>query len=485
MKKKQKIGVIIIVLCLLLVETLHTEIKKTINTEEIETIYIQEGFASIKEVPFKIKRITDGNKGTNIIEVIPHPTGKKIDIKAISAGVTNLIITGEKSQQKEYIVVVYSNTSAMNKETLKNLLSKIEGIKIDISENGIIVHGKVFNYRDYEYVTKLLENMPDALNYVQLSPEFYRITKMEIKKELKKIGIQNIRIKCIKDSFILEGTTDDISKQAKAERIASMYYPKISNEIIVKHPPAKLIETQLSVLEILKDSSNNSNFNYNLKVDTSADIKISSETGSKPFYFGNIGLLMDKIFPEHNNFGEVLKGKSFFQHNFYTYSGENETFSDILKIPVYKSDDNGRWLEKYEEVGFDINFKPYLNSKNLINVILELRISSPVSKDTHNNYIIKSTGTKKKVILINGQTQLIDEFVIQNINTLDSERPPDSESAIIQYNNAKHSEKKTSTHLIFMNCTIRKKVDMPSISDHLIKKDLKRLKNEHSLKKKK
>jgi len=74
----------------------------------------------------------------------------------------------------------------MNKETLKNLLSKIEGIKIDVSENGIIVHGKVFNYRDYEYVTKLLENMPDVLNYVQLSPEFYRITKMEIKKELKK-----------------------------------------------------------------------------------------------------------------------------------------------------------------------------------------------------------------------------------------------------------------------------------------------------------
>ncbi|MEA3348268.1 MAG: pilus assembly protein N-terminal domain-containing protein, partial [Pseudomonadota bacterium] len=438
-----------LIACLLFIATALLFISQAAS---VEVISLVAGNSKMIKVGFPVTRLATGD--VDICSVVKSKTGEFL-LNGKSAGTTNIIIWGKNGRKREFAVrVLRANTNA-NMGDLKKLLADIEGVQVKIFGQQIIVEGEVFSHKSLERINRILTGMPEVVNLVQMSP----IMKKMIAEEIcKAVAIEGIKVKTVRNQFILEGSVLSEADIKRAEKIALAYTPNIINALAVRasgnaHYQPRLIEISLNVMELEKKIMKDVGVHWNPSIGLGGGGAYSgSKGGGSPGLMGSLVGTISNLFPKMRKVQEDGNGRSLIQQALVTKEGEKADFFAGTEIPIQVAQEGGIMSLEYKEIGVTFKIQPFIDSTGNIDTIINIESSSITGEGAGGAPIIKSAKLSTSINVKNGVSIALGGLIGQHELHLISSDPTvgGGGNATFQANKGTRKSRDSTEAIIFV-----------------------------------
>ncbi len=352
------------------------------------------------EIKGRVKHISISND--KVANANVSQDGSSLLVTALTAGTSEIRIQRIDETDVIYNLTVRADLSELCAQ-ISTLLKDVEGIKVQVVGDRIVLDGNVVTKSDYDRVQAIVENYSGSiLNLTKLDrTELNRFVAEAIEKD---IGLSTVRVKVTGDTATLDGMVFDPQDAAMAMEKAKDRCPKVISLLKLEEV---MIETDAYFIMIETEDESSTGFNILKTLSLSASA--SAESGGAMTYSVS-GSLMAKI----NALEGKGKAKCLYKAHLSAKSGASarfvsggETFFSVTGTT------GGGSLEKVEH-GVILTVKPILRGQNRIMNEVSLIVSMPTAKNRGTFSVDKfetSSTTMCKVgesILISGLSQSLE-----------------------------------------------------------------------------
>ena len=352
------------------------------------------------EIKGRIKHISISNDKVANANVASD--GASVLVTALTPGTSEIRIQRIDDTDLIYNLTVRADLSELCSE-IAALLKDVEGVKVQVVGDRVVLDGNVVTMSDYDRVQKIVEAYSGAiLNLTKLDrTELNRFVAEAIEKD---IGLSTIRVKVSGDTATLEGMIFDPADAAMAMEKAKDRCPKVISLLKLEEV---MIETDVYFIMIESTDESSTGFNILKTLSLEATASAGSDAGAT---YSVSGSLMAKI----NALAGQGKAKFLARPHLSTKSGATARFHSGGEVFFSVSGATGGGsLEKVEH-GIILTVKPVLRGQNRIMNEVSLTVSVPTAKTqgtfSLDKYETSSTAMCKvgESILISGLSQSLE-----------------------------------------------------------------------------
>ncbi len=164
-----------------------------------------------------LQRVAIGDPGVVDVQAIGSD---QLIITAKKHGRTTLILWLTNGNRVSYTVRVSQLDPQGVVKDVALLLKDIEGIKIKVADQYIILDGEVYRAIDYIRIQKVMTIFPIVRSLVIVSPEAKKGIVLELERMFKENSLKDVRPSVIGDMIFIEGFVSDERDKIKALSIA-------------------------------------------------------------------------------------------------------------------------------------------------------------------------------------------------------------------------------------------------------------------------
>jgi pilus assembly protein CpaC len=477
--KKLLILLSVIALCASSLQDAQARSRRKPVKTEFMNLYV--GLSEDKKFPNLPDRpIYKGNykKFLKLSHSIPTRT---LRFDPVKPGTATLTVHDGKSKNikvREIVITIRQGKLSKVASEIQNLLKEIEGIKVKILNDKVVVDGQVLLPSDFNRIIAVISQYGDqASSIVSLSP-------IASKKfaELIERDINNPEIHCraVNNKFILEGVARDENEKARAEIIAKTYVPDIVNQdavqagklkeiqslkvinlLSLKPSPAprakKIIQLVVHYVELKKGYERGFRFQWTPGI--SDGTKINFATGSREpggvvsSITGTVSNLLPKLnWAKQHGHARVLKSSSIIVQD-----GKKGVLSAETRIPYLVMGDKGQQQTNFEGVGISTSIQPTTVSARSDSIQLDIKFKiKALLGMTSKGPVTSSNIINTYVVVRNGMSAAIGGLVSNSSGTDYNKLNPDNVSnPLISLLSSKSFRRNQSQFVVFITPIIK------------------------------
>lgn len=323
------------------------------------------------DVPGGVKKISVANPG--VVDARPSDDGTTVLVAGTAVGTSDVRISQVQGEDLIYHITVIPDLKSLA-EQITQLLSSVEGLKISVVGNKVVLDGQLLTRSDYDRV-KAIEGAYEGtiLNLTKLDRA--GMDKFVAEALARDIGQDTVQVRVAGDTATLEGFTYDEADITRAVEVAKLRVPQVVNLLKVEEV---MIETDVYFLQM--DTSNSKEIGYNIlkNLGIEASAGASGGTGGSETSYSVGGSVSARI---HALVGKG-DAKILAQPHLSTKSGGEGSFHSGGETYFEVAGINAGSLEKVE-YGVIMRVKPTLRGKERImnEITIEVSVPSATSKN--------------------------------------------------------------------------------------------------------
>jgi pilus assembly protein CpaC len=403
---------------------------------------------------------------------------QKLRFTPIKAGIATLSIHDKKGTKIfEYRIEVRDTKLTRIVREIRALLNEIEGISIKIVNERVVVDGKVVHPEDLNRIVAVLKQYGnDAASLVEVSPFAQQKIAEIIEREINNPDVQ---VRARNGKYILTGEVNSTFEKDNAELIARTYLPPpffgeaenqdtikkrkedpVVNLIATRPPPdpqpKKLIQLVLHYVELDKDYSNSSRFQWTPIVGDTTNVSFTQDSrqpsGVVSSITGTISNLLPKLnWAKAHGHARILKTTSVI-----TKQDVAGVVQQNTTIPYVTQNQLGAAIPGTANVTLNSSITPSIENprSDLISLKMSFSIGSLVSITSLGPVISNNTVTTE-VNVRSGESAAV-AGLIGNSQTMDYNKiPPGLENALFSFYSSKAFQKNQSQFVVFVTPIIK------------------------------
>ncbi len=408
-----------------------------------------------------------------------NPKDKILRINPKKANVCTLFISDKKTGKiiYEFTLDVKKTNVAKTAKEIQGLLRDIEGIKIKILNNRVIVDGEVILPSDISRIFSVVNQYPNqATSIVRLSP----MAQVKMARYMERaINNPEISVKAVNGVFLLEGFANSKSEKDRAFILAQAYLPddvsresdavkltkklvkdKIINLITVKEapkaPPKKIVQIVVHYVELNKDYQKGFKFQWTPGIGDESGLQFSTGSRGPSSILSTITGTITNLFPKLNwakqhGHARVLKSTSLIVQD-----GEKGVINAVSKIPYSKIGKDGNTGTDFQDVGVKLTITPQILGERSDSIQLRADFGvSAISGETEKGPIISNNLVNTTIVVRSGQSAAVGGLVTSSSSTGYNKLPKNVTNPIITLYSSKNFVKKQSQFVVFMTPIIK------------------------------
>ena len=292
--------------------------------------------------------------------------GRSVVVTALSKGTCEIRIVRSRAKDLVYDLTVRTDLSNMAAE-IEELLSDVEGIKVKVVGDRIVLDGKLVVKSDYDRVNQIASAYKGLiLNLSKLDrTDFNKYVAQAIQRD---IALRTVTVKVSGETATLEGIVFDPADKTMAVEKAKQRCSRVVNLLKVEEV---MIETDVLFIMVDTGKGSSSGFNILKTLSLSASIT-SSDSGTKYSVAGNLQAAIKALVDDN-------KAKIVSQQHLSTKSGGTGSMSAGGEQYFEVAGQVGGSLEKVE-YGTVLKVKPALRGQDRVVNEISLEISAPSAK---------------------------------------------------------------------------------------------------------
>jgi pilus assembly protein CpaC len=403
---------------------------------------------------------------------------QKLRFTPIKAGIATLSIHDKKGTKIfEYRIEVRDTKLTRIVREIRALLNEIEGISIKIVNERVVVDGKVVHPEDLNRIVAVLKQYGnDAASLVEVSPFAQQKIAEIIEREINNPDVQ---VRARNGKYILTGEVNSLFEKDNAELIARTYLPPpffgeaenqdtikkrkedpVVNLIATRPPPdpqpKKLIQLVLHYVELNKDYSNSSRFQWTPTVGDTTNVSFTQDSrqpsGVVSSITGTISNLLPKLnWAKAHGHARILKTTSVI-----TKQDVAGVVQQSTTIPYITQNQLGAAVPGTANVSLVSNITPSIENprSDLISLKMTFNIGSLVSI-TSLGPVISNNAVTTEVSVRSGESAAV-AGLIGNSQTMDYNKIPDGlQNALFSFYSSKAFQKNQSQFVVFVTPIIK------------------------------
>lgn len=141
--------------------------------------------------------------------------GRQLLITALSKGATNMTVWRADGRRQDYVIRVLAEDPKLLARDIRDILGAIEGVKVRVVGDRVLLEGEVLTDKDWERVKKVVETFGQVMNFVQKNSLTMSqmvqldVKMMEVSRDaLKDIGLNWQSLLPINAEATLQQTVD-------------------------------------------------------------------------------------------------------------------------------------------------------------------------------------------------------------------------------------------------------------------------------------
>ncbi len=333
---------------------------------------------------------------TTVVKVGQFKIGnrKQLVFKGLTEGIANVVVRDKTGEIRIiYNVIVAKQDLERMARELKDTLHEIEGIRIRLEGQKIVVDGEVITPNDYGAVVNVINDRIYAdvvSNRVVMSPVTLNALAKKIEQDIQ-VFAPTVRASVLNGKIILDGTVDSDGLRQRAMKRAELYLPTIKiSDPLNKDPanieknekPMQLVQSDIQVtppqpkreskllrltvyfVELSKDFLKTFGFKWqpgftadpSISIGTTAAGSVGTSDSGGFTFSGTLSSLFPALSstPANSAYGRILKSATVI-----VKSAERAKISDQQEIPTQTIGQNGTvGTGSPIKVGLDIEITP-------------------------------------------------------------------------------------------------------------------------------
>jgi pilus assembly protein CpaC len=405
---------------------------------------------------------------------------QRVRFTPIKPGIATFTVHDRKGVKVfEYRIEVRDTKLTKMVREIRLLLSDIEGITIKIVNDRVVVDGKVIHPEDLNRIVGVLGQYGnDAASLVEVSPFAQQKIAEIIEREINNPDVQ---VRARNGVFVLTGEVQSEYDKTQAELIARTYVPgptfgeaekskdllkakrdNVANLLFIRPPPQvepqpKLIQVVIHYVELSKDYSNSSRFQWTPGISDQTNVSFTRDSRQPSGIVASITGTISNLLPRLNwakghGHARILKTTSMI-----TKDGIEATMDSITKVPVVSASAQGVPTNLPPiEYGTSASVTPKVLSakSDAVNLAINIRVSDVIG----NSSAGPSTSTnnlKTNLDVRSGESAAIGGFITNNHNMNYNKLPPDVQNPLFSLYSSKEFQKGQSQFVIFVTPIIK------------------------------
>lgn len=397
-----------------------------------------------------------------------------------SVGVGNLIVMDKASGKILYEFTIDVRKTDLDKvaREIRGLLNTIEGIKIQILNNKVVVDGQILLPSDMKRIHAVVKQYGNmATSIVTLSPAAQNKIAQFIER---KINNPEVRVAAVNNKFILEGMVDNAEEKTRAEIIAKMYVPDVVideavadkkvlerkadvviNMITVRpapdQEPGKIVQLVVHFVELQKDYNKAFRFQWRPDIDEGGGVEFSTggrnPGGVTATITGTISNLLPKLnWAKEHGFARVLQSTSLIIED-----QKQGSLNSITRLPYQVVNAQGQPSTNFEETGLRAAITPRILGARSDSVKLEMSfaVKSLISYSAAGP-LTSSREIQTTIHVRSGQSAAVGGLITNDSATNYNKLPQDaSRNPIISLYASKDFRRNQSQFVVFVTPIIK------------------------------
>lgn len=419
--------------------------------QDAASLEIVNGQSTVLKLDFAVDKVAVGDPE---VLGVARSGEREMLVNAKRPGVSNILVLGTGGEKREYSVRVFSGAAAENVAALKDMLSGYEGLRVRQLGPKIVVEGDVFSSDNFDRVNKLLASMPEVVNQVSLSPVMKRIVGEQIHKEIDRPGV---KVKAVKDSFMLDGLVVSADESERAQKIASLYSKNVVNALRVSgdapqvYTQPRMIEVTMNIMEVSKSSLRELGIHWNpLGSKSEATGTQSSDKG----WFSSLSGTITDLFPKMRRIQDEGKGRSLMNQSVITKQGGQAKFYAGTEIPISVAQSLGTMSVEYKKVGMTLEVSPLIDQAKNIDTSIHVESSSVTGTGSGGAPIVSTNNLSTALNVGSGTSIALGGLIGQRELEMISQSPPDKGLSLLQLNASKGGSTDTTEVIVFVTSRI-------------------------------
>lgn len=396
-------------------------------------------------------QIQIGNEAILRVDTIPQQ--QELTFKGIGAGKTSVTVRDTVGDRRiVFLVNVVENDQSRVIQELKDFLGDIEGIEIGIKGDSVYVGGNIVVPEDIGRVVAILENYPDVVRLIEISPMTQSIVAQRMQDEIQNNNLKNVTVRVVNKSFWLEGVVASNGERQRAQDIAEAYLPdnieslarrlnavqQVERKLIVNFvsvneqsappPVPKLVKVTAQFVELTKDYNKVFGFRWNPVLGGnggSIQVGKSAGGGVTTSSQGTLAGTISNLFPR-------LSSAKAAGHARVVQSGVVVT-QDNVEATINKTVTTRFGLGSNEftqgeesEAGFKLTVRPQILPEEQIDLGVDITVSS----NTGNPPETQSNSVKTSLVVKSTESAVVGGIVVDSSATDFDKNPPGGNQTI-------------------------------------------------------
>ena len=446
---------------------------------KVRNVSLTQGILKDLKVPKAPRNFSTDGTFKKCAKIKYSEKGKILRISPKKEGFCTLMIKNKNDD------VIYSFTLDVKKTDLKKiareikaLIKDIDGVKIRIANNTVIVDGQVLLPKEVGRIHTVVKQYGElARSIVTLSP----IAQQKIAQFIERaIGNPEIQAKAVNGKFILEGVAESAAEKNRAQVIAETYVPNIVvdeavadrrvqervtsvviNLITVREAPAaapsKMVQIVVHYVELQKDYSKGFRFQWTPGIEDGTQVSFASGDrqpgGVVSTITGTIKNLLPKLnWAKEHGHARVLQSASIIVED-----QKPGTLNSFQKIPYQTISNDGNQVTSFADAGIKTTITPRIvgSRSDSVSLNLSFAISSLVGM-TSAGPLTSQRDIKTEIIVRSSQSAAVGGLISSDTATGYNKLPKNTASnPLFSLYASKDFRKNQSQFVVFVTPVIK------------------------------
>lgn len=377
----------------------------------------------------------------------------------------------------EYRIDVRASELTKVVREVRALLNDIEGIKIKIVNNKVIVDGKVLLPRDLNRIYGVIKQYDGRVtSLVEVNPFAQQKIAEIIEKD---INNPDIEVRAVNGKYILKGIANNPDEKQKAEIIAKTYVPApvineaeqqgvikkrkedvVINLLAIRSPPPqepeKLIQLVVHYVELSKKYLNSNSFRWAPGVQDNTEVAFTKDTRSNnDGIVAEISGVISNLLPKLNVARSHGHARILESTSVTTKNRQKGIISSTTRIPFTVNQGNfGAATTEFAQVGIASEITPSIENprSDMIELDMKFTVSALVG-NTDRGPQTTNNAVQTIVNVRSGQSAAVGGL-IQNTSTTEY-NPDTNPDAIVNLYAAKSFNRNNNQFVVFVTPIIK------------------------------
>lgn len=378
--------------------------------------HLLKGNSTTLDVDYEIGDIAIADP--SVCDFVVSRERKQIYLNPKESGKTTLTVWDASGAKREEVGInVYSTTLAEVLRAAKESFGTLDGIKVELRNNRVVLSGEVFDKDDLRTVAQFVEANPGASSNVRLAPEVEGAMTSAITKA---IGLPGIYARAIQGEIVLDGVAHSPSDASRALEIAKLYAPDVKSLIEVQDAGRRIgrgemVELDVKLMEIKASGLRSIGVQWApgaFPARGGSTGSVGGGSGAGAGLLGSIGEVgrsvigfVFNLIPRLNTLRERGEARMLENPSIVVKSGEKAELFSGAEVPYFHGDE-----VQFKEVGVKINAEPVVSGDGV-----DLKISATLSTpSSHIEGAVDRTSVSTSAICKKDQSVVLGGIIHRN-----------------------------------------------------------------------